>query len=198
MSQPAEPAVLAHYHREGLAERILAAARQQGIDPLTPAALAPADHFHSYGLRATRDLATAAGLQPGQHVLDLGCGIGGPARTIAAEFGCRLTGIDLSPEFIRTARILAEACGLAHQCEFHVANALQLPFPDASFDAVITQHVAMNIADRARFWSEARRVLRPGGTLALFDIIRGPNPEPLQYPVPWASEPAISHLLTED
>lgn len=189
--------VRSHYHGEQLAERMLAALRNAGLEP-SPETLAPADQFHSYGHRATRDLAAAAGLQPGERVLDLGCGLGGPARMIAAEVGCRVTGIDLSPEFIRSARILAEACGLADRCEFIEGTCLALPFEDASFDAVITQHVVMNIADRARFWAEAFRVLRPGGRFACFDIIRGPNPAPLAFPLPWARAAAISHLLGEE
>jgi sarcosine/dimethylglycine N-methyltransferase len=194
---PAEDvAIRAHYSGDRLAERILEALAAAGAEP-SPQALAPADQFHSYGHRATRDLAAAAGLEPGERVLDLGCGLGGPARMLAAEAGCRVTGIDLTPEFIRSARILAEACGLADLCEFVEGTCLALPFDDASFDAVVTQHVVMNIADRARFWAEAFRVLRPGGRFACFDIIRGPNPAPLAYPLPWAREPAISHLLDE-
>lgn len=194
----AEPeGVRAHYAAERVAERILDAARAAGIDAITPAALAPFDQFHSHGVRTTRQLADAAGLQPGMRVLDLGCGLGGPARLLAAEYGCEVTGIDLLPEFIRSARLLTEACGLAERCRFEAGNALELPFPDASFDAVVTQHVVMNIADRAGFWSGACRVLRPGGTFACFDVVRGPNPAPLTFPVPWARTPDVSVLLDE-
>ncbi|QFG03003.1 class I SAM-dependent methyltransferase [Tepidiforma bonchosmolovskayae] len=187
--------VLAHYTGEALAERILEAARAAGVHPLTPAALAPADQFHMGGLRATRELARLAGVGPGDRVLDLGCGLGGPARVLAAEFGCEVTGVDLSPEFVRSAAVLTEACGLGERAAFRVADATALPFADASFDVVFTQHVVMNIADRRAFWSEAYRVLRPAGRFAFFDVIRGPNPAEPAYPLPWARDPSISFLL---
>jgi SAM-dependent methyltransferase len=198
MSEELTAAVRAHYSGEQLAEQLLDSLRAAGVDEPTPEALAPADQFHSHGWRATMDLAAAAGLEPGQRVLDLGCGVGGPARMLAAEVGCHVTGVDLSEEFIRSARLLTEACGLDDRCTFEVANALALPFADASFDAVITQHVVMNIADRAGFWGEAFRVLRPGGRFACFDIIRGPNPAPLDFPLPWARDPVASYLLDEE
>jgi SAM-dependent methyltransferase len=188
--------ILAHYGGERLAERVLAAAREAGISELSPAALAPADQFHMGGLRATRELAQLAGIGPGDTVLDLGCGLGGPARVLAAEYGCTVVGVDLSPEFVRSAALLAEACGLGERVAFTVGDATDLPFEDGSFDVVFTEHVVMNIADRRRFWAEAFRVLRPGGRFAFFDTVRGPNPAEPGYPLPWAREPAISFLLT--
>ncbi|WP_322817748.1 methyltransferase domain-containing protein [Tepidiforma sp.] len=188
--------VVAHYSGERLAERVLAAARSVGLREITPAALAPADQFHMGGLRATRELAQLARIGPDDTVLDLGCGLGGPARVLAAEYGCTVAGIDLSPEFIRSAVLLSEACGLGDRVAFTVGDATDLPFEDGSFDVVFTEHAAMNIADRRRLWSEAFRVLRPGGRFAFFDIVRGPNPAEPDYPLPWAREPAISFLLT--
>jgi SAM-dependent methyltransferase len=188
-------AVERHYTGQQLAERILKAAEEAGAGPITPAGLAPADEFHTGGLRATRDLARLAGIGPGTHVLDIGSGIGGPARILASEFGCRVTGIDLTAEFVRSATVLTERCGLADRVTFHEGDALKMPFADASFDVAWTQHVVMNIKDRLGLYREARRVLKPGGVLAFFDILRGSGGE-LDYPVPWANDASISFLYT--
>jgi ubiquinone/menaquinone biosynthesis C-methylase UbiE len=188
-------AVERYYTGQQLAERILKAAEEAGVSPITPAALAPADEFHTGGLRATRDLARLAGIGPGAHVLDIGSGIGGPARILASEFGCRVTGIDLTHEFVRSAAVLTERCGLADRVTFQEGNALNMPFADQTFDVAWTQHVVMNIEDRAGLYREARRVLEPGGILAFFDILRG-NDGDLDYPLPWANEASINFLYT--
>jgi ubiquinone/menaquinone biosynthesis C-methylase UbiE len=127
-------------------------------------------------------------------VLDVGSGIGGPARYLAATFGCRVIGIDLSAEYCRIATSLTELVGLGEQVSFHAGDACNLPFPDASFDLVWTQHVVMNIADRPRLYAEMHRVLRPGGKLAMYDVVSGDG-TPLQFPVPWARLPGNSFLL---
>jgi len=194
-------AVEQHYSGERLAERIIDAARAAGVDPLTPTGIAPADEFHTGGLRSTRELAELADFRPGKSVLDIGCGLGGPSRVLAAEFGCHVTGLDLSAEFIRSGRLLTEKCGLEGRVTFVEGDALAMPFPDANFDAAWTQHVVMNIRDRATLYSETFRVLRPGGVLAFFDILKGPgngSGAGLDYPLPWADDSSISFVFTPD
>ena len=160
---------------------------------LSPDGLAPIDQFHSGGLGATRELARLAAIKPGELLLDVGCGVGGPARLLAAEQGAKVRGIDLSADFIAIARALSKKSGIA--VEFEVANALQLPFGDGSFDIVWTQHASMNIADKTQLYREMRRVLRPGGRLVFHDLLAGEKAEPLQFPVPWADGPAENRLI---
>ncbi len=159
--------------------------------------LVPLDQFHVGGLSATRELAKVLNLEAGSAVLDIGCGLGGPARFLAATYRCRVTGIDLSQPFIDVATMLTKRCGLNESIRYHQADALNLPFADASFTHAWTQHVAMNFADRTRFYSEARRVLKPGGLLAIYDVISGDG-RPLIFPVPWAQRGEMSYLLTMD
>ncbi|MCC7363903.1 MAG: class I SAM-dependent methyltransferase [Dehalococcoidia bacterium] len=184
-----------HYTGDRLAERVLEAAAAAGLDPITPVALAPADEFHTRGLAATQALAQLAGIRPGERVIDVGSGLGGPARILASAFGADVTGIDLTPEFVRSAQVLTEACALSDRVRFHQGDALAMPFDGGAFDVAWTQHVVMNIADRTALYREVFRVLRPGGRFAFFDIVRGDGPE-LEFPVPWASDAAISHLFT--
>jgi SAM-dependent methyltransferase len=142
-----------HYSAVGLTDRIRAAlvTVTPESDVLTVAQLAPLDQFHTRGILATGELAAAARIDSSTHVLDLGCGIGGPARYLAATFGCKVTGVDLSPAFIDAAAYLTARCGLSDRVSFQVGDALNLPFDDASFDAVFLQHVAMNIEDPPAF-----------------------------------------------
>jgi ubiquinone/menaquinone biosynthesis C-methylase UbiE len=129
-------------------------------------------------------------------VLDVGSGVGGPARFLAATYGCRVTGVDISEPFVDAARYLTERTGQSGQLSFQTASALQLPFDDGRFDIVLLQHVAMNISDRALLYREIRRVLKSGGRFATFDVVFGGG-EP-HYPLPWARTPATSFLLTID
>lgn len=185
-----------HYRATGLTERLQAAlnALWPADQRLQPEQLGTLDHFHTRGLRATAELAAAAGITAHTSVLDVGCGIGGPARFLAAAHGCRVTGVDLSEPFVDAARYLTERTGQGGRVSFQTGSALELPFAAASFDVVLLQHVAMNIADRARLYGAIRRVLASGGRFATFDVVslRG---EPL-YPLPWARTPASSFLLT--
>jgi len=188
-----------HYARADLAAVILKALADAGkdVEHLTPEDLAPIDEFHVRGRQATLELARAAALVAGMRVLDVGSGLGGPSRAIAREFGCRVTGVDLTDEYCRVATLLAERSGLAHLVSYRQGDALDLPFPDASFDVVWTQHVAMNIQDKAALYREMGRVLRPGGALALYDVLAGPA-GPVLFPVPWARAPGASFLVTPD
>lgn len=187
--------VQGHYGAADLLGRILAALEAGGkpADGLTCRDLAPVDQFHTRGLAATRELAGLAAPAPGTRVLDVGSGLGGPARLLAAEFGCDVTGIDLMPGFCAVATELSRRSGLAGQTRFEAGDALAMPFAAGRFEMVWTFQVQMNIADKTRFYGEIARVLRPGGRLAFQDILAGSG-APLDYPVPWASDASHSHL----
>ncbi len=191
--------VTQHYAREGIAARILAALRESaGAEAaVTPEALAPLDHFHGRGLVATAELLALLAPAPGEQVLDIGCGIGGPARWIAARAGCHVTGVDLTAEFCEAAVALNAAAGMAERVRILHGSATDLPLPDAAFDRAYSQNVAMNIADKPRFYAEARRVLRPGGVLALSNLASGPAGPP-RYPLPWAAVAETSFLVTPE
>src|SRR6266404_1556935 len=185
-----------HYRASGLTERLKTALTAFGPDEqrLTPQQLATLDQFHTRGLAATVELAKLAGITTDMSVLDVGSGVGGPARFLAATYGCQVTGIDLSEPFVDAARYLTERTGQSERVSFETANALKLPFDDGHFDVVLLQHVAMNISDRARLYREIRRVLKSGGRFATFDVVLNSG-EP-HYPLPWARTPATSFLLT--
>ena len=187
--------VRAHYTTDDIAGRIVAALRKEIGDeaPITPDVLAQIDHFHGGGLASTRDL--VATLQPlaGERLLDIGSGIGGPARWIASTFKCHVTGIDLTPAFCGAAERLNEVTGLAAQVRIVEGSALALPFEPASFDRAYSQNVVMNIADKPGFYREAWRVLKPGALLALSNSAAGPNGVPY-FPAPWATTPEESFL----
>jgi ubiquinone/menaquinone biosynthesis C-methylase UbiE len=186
-----------HYRANGLTERLKAAlAAYSPEQQLAPAQLASLDQFHTRGLAATAELAKLAGITADMSILDVGAGVGGPARFLAATHGCQVTGVDLSEPFVDAARYLTERAGLGDRVSFEAGSALDLPFDDGGFDAVFLQHVAMNIADRARLYGEIRRVLKMGGRFATYDVVsNGGEPH---YPVPWARTPATSFLLTAD
>jgi SAM-dependent methyltransferase len=187
--------VSAHYGRADLSEPILDALRAQGkdLDALTADDLAPLTHLTGRPKAATVELGRLAGLKPGKRVLDLGRGLGGPARTLATEFGCRVIGLDLTESFVRTATILTERVGLGDRVGFQCANALDMPFDDSSFDVVWHEQFAMHIPDKEQLYREVRRVLQPGGRLAMREFLAGPV-QPLHFPVPWTADGAISFL----
>jgi sarcosine/dimethylglycine N-methyltransferase len=185
-----------HYGAAGLTERLRTALAALGPEdqPLAPEQLAGLDQFHTRGLAATAELAKLAGITADTSVLDVGSGVGGPARFLAATYGCQVTGVDLSAPFVDAARYLTERTGQGGQVSFQAASALDLPFDAARFEVVLLQHVAMNIVDRARLYREVRRVLTAGGRFATFDVVlSGGEPH---YPVPWARTPDTSFLLT--
>jgi sarcosine/dimethylglycine N-methyltransferase len=188
-----------HYARTDIVERALAALRAvNGADtPITPERLAPIDHFHGRGVLATEELARRLDPQATDHILDIGCGIGGPARWIAHTFGCRVTGIDLTPEFCAAARELNDITGTSDRVTILEGSALALPLPDVTFDRAYSQNVLMNIKDKAGVYGEAFRVLKPGGLLLLAHINAGPNGPP-EFPQPWASIPDNSFLAGDE
>jgi len=194
-----EGPVREHYASEGITARILAALRSvMGPDvPITPDTLAPIDHFHGKGVVATEELAALLKPKASDHLLDIGCGIGGPARWIAAKCGCRVTGVDLTVEFCEATRQLNSLTGLADRVQILHGSALSLPVPDSDFDHASSQAVLMNVSDKRGVFREALRVLRPGGSLALSLAGAGSAGEPC-YPLPWATTPDISFLTTPD
>jgi ubiquinone/menaquinone biosynthesis C-methylase UbiE len=187
--------VEAHYSHQDLGAAILQALVSAGKDPdrLTPEDLAPMDEFHIRGRQATLALAQKLTLTQGMQVLDVGSGIGGASRFLALEFGVRVTGLDLSEDYCRVASMLARRLGLDYLVRYRRGNALDMPFEDGSFDVLWTQHAGMNIPDKDSLYREMWRVLKPGGVLALYDVLAGTG-GPVHYPVPWARDPGISFL----
>jgi ubiquinone/menaquinone biosynthesis C-methylase UbiE len=191
-----EKAVADHYTVSDLGALILNALRNSGVklDTLTLVDLAPVDEFHMGGRAATQHVIGLMGLASGAHVLDVGCGLGGVARYLAAECGCHATGIDLTAEFVHVGKMLTEQTGLTDMVDLRIGSALDLPWPEATFDAAVTFHAAMNIADRPRLYAEVARVLRSGGTFAIYDVMKGPKVGTL-FPVPWADTAETSFLV---
>ena len=188
-----------HYGSVDISARIVASVRAAGFDPstITREDLASFDEFHTGGRESTRGLARLAGVREGQQVLDAGSGIGGPARTLAAEFGCRVTGIDLTEAFCRAAEMLTGWVGLSDRVTFRHGSALDMPFEDQAFDVVWSQNSMMNIEDKAGLFREVARVLRPGGLFAFDVVLAGPAPG-MHYPTFWASSPALNFLVPPD
>ena len=194
-----ESDVAQHYADEGLLDRILAGLEATGanLDDLQPHELAPVEEFHIGGRKATVHAVDQMSLNKDHHVLDVGCGIGGAARYMADHTGCTVTGIDLTPEYISVAQHLNVLTGMNERVRFEVASALDMPYEDMTFDAAITLHVAMNIRERAALYGEIARVLKPGATFYLFDVMKK-NEGQLAFPVPWAQSEDTSHLTTPD
>jgi ubiquinone/menaquinone biosynthesis C-methylase UbiE len=178
-----------HYGRPELVSAIARAVHAQGrtIEKITREDLIALDEFHIRGRKATQELAQRAGLHAGMKVLDIGCGIGGPARTLAAEFGCSVVGVDMIQEYCDTATWLTQHLGLSEQARFECAEVSDLPFEDNSFDVVWSQHVLANVEDKHCLLDGIVRVLRPNGIFAFFEICAG-SVSPPYFPVPWASD----------
>lgn len=191
--------VVAHYASGALLSRLNAALAEDGADPAHPSmeALAPYDQFHGRGLEATEEAAELMQAAASDHILDIGSGIGGPARYVASRFGCRVTGIDLTPEFCAVASHLTRLLGLDARVTFEVGDALAMPFPAASFAGAYSMNVSMNIADKLAFYREIHRVLKPGGWLVLSEIAKGAGGD-LDYPTPWAKSARTSFLATPE
>jgi SAM-dependent methyltransferase len=187
--------IATYWSRDGLEDAILGALAAAGkdVDRLTIDDLAPADQFHGGGKPATVRLAQLAGLRPGLRVLDVGGGFGGPARTLAVEYGCRVTVVDLTESYVRTGRALTARLGLADRVTHRVGNALDLDTAPGAFDVVWTQNSGMNVEDKPRLYAGFARVLAPGGMLAIQEPMAGPV-QPLVFPVMWARDAASSFL----
>jgi MPBQ/MSBQ methyltransferase len=187
-----------HYAANDIVAAVRAALdclKGEGRD-LTPEDTAPFDEFHIRGRKATVELARKLDLKAGQRVLDVGCGIGGPSRHLAYAYGCQVTGLDLTKPYCEAACLIAERLGLGGRLSYLHGDALSIPFSDSVFDVVWTQHTAMNIPDKGRLYGEMRRVLKPGGLLAVYDVLAGPGGTPY-FPLPWARDPSMSFLLDE-
>jgi ubiquinone/menaquinone biosynthesis C-methylase UbiE len=191
--------VARHYGVDGLENTILSGLEQSGVQPADMQVddLAGVDAFHIRGREATRELLDLADIQPGHHILDVGCGIGGTARFLVQSTGSKVSAIDLTPEYIDTARSLTAKLGLGDRIDYYCGSALELPFELETFDVVWTEHVQMNISDKKRFYSEMSRVVKPGGQLVFHDIFAKNSGEFL-YPLPWAQTSEISHLTQAD
>jgi len=190
----------AHYSARDIEERILESLRAAGLDPdrrLDPKQLAPLDHFHTGGLRASYELLEEAQIRAGDHVLDIGAGLGGSARLLAAETGCRVECIEMSRDFCTGATLLNRLTGLEDRIGVYQGSALEMPFEDGSFDVVWMQNVGMNIADKRKLYREIARVLEAGGRFAFQEIAAG-NVPTQYFPLPWATDPADSHLISAD
>jgi ubiquinone/menaquinone biosynthesis C-methylase UbiE len=178
---------------DDIAARFLQAGKQ--LSQLTPRDLAPVDEFHIRGRAATIELAEALDIRPGERVLDIGSGLGGPARTLAELKGCKVVGLDLTRAFCDAATAISRWVGQQDEVEFVHGDATALPFDDHAFDAAMTIHAAMNIADKSAVYAHVRRILKPNRIFAAYDVLQGEGGD-VVYPVPWARDPSISHLAT--
>ena len=194
-----ETRVSSHYAHGDLLNAIDAALLKAGKNPAGPTLedLAPIDEFHVRGREATKELGAGLGLRQDHLVLDVGSGLGGPSRQLAMTYRCRITGIDLTEEYCRVATELASRVGLSDRVRYRQGSALAMPFPDASFDLAYTQHVAMNIADKAGLYREIARVLKPRGKLGIYDLLQGQGGS-VHFPVPWAHDESTSFLAGPD
>jgi SAM-dependent methyltransferase len=199
MAHNIDQTISGHYGWGRLMETIEVELRQHGIDPqqVTVDQLAPVDNYHWHRLAGTLALARAAGITGADRVLDVGGGMGGPARVLATRFGCDVTVLDLTQEYCDVGETLTKWTRIGDKVSFVCGNALALPFADGGFDVVWTQHASMNIPDKRQLYSEVARVARPGGRFALFDVLAGPN-QPIHFPVPWASDQSFSFLLSPE
>jgi SAM-dependent methyltransferase len=190
----------AHYSARDIEARILAAIRAAGLNPeqrLSPDALGALDHFHTGGLRASRELLELAHILAEDRVLDIGAGLAGSARLLASALGCRVDCLEMSPDYCAGAVLLNRLTGLDDRIEVHAGSALDLPFPDDSFDVVWMQNVGMNIADKRRLYAEIHRVLKPGGRYAFQEMAAG-EAGAAHFPLPWATDPADSFLVSAE
>jgi ubiquinone/menaquinone biosynthesis C-methylase UbiE len=192
-----EQSLTQHYAHGSLQHAIFNALLAAGKDVsrLELADLAPVDEFHIGSRRATIDFAEQFGVQRGMHLLDIGCGLGGASRYFAHDHGCRVTGIDLTEEYVQVAGALARMLGLGELVSYKVGSALSLAFSSGTFDGAYMLHVGMNVEDKAKLFAEVLRVLKPKGLFGIYDVMRDADGE-LSYPVPWATTPQMSFVMT--
>lgn len=167
----------------------------KSLDALTVQDLAPVDHFHARGLPATVELGDRLPIEANHHILDIGCGLGGPVRYFAHRFHCRVSGIDITKPFVEAANKLSHLLGMGDRVTIEYGNGHHLPYADGVFDGAYTQHVTMNVADRAQFFAEAYRVLKAGAFFALTEHGLGPTGNPY-YPLPWSEDGSGSYLVS--
>lgn len=189
--------VAEHYTHGNLLEAIQSSLAKLGktVDEVTIEDLAPVDEFHIGGRQATEDFFNQLDFSEQDHILDVGCGLGGASRFVASKYGNQVTGIDLTPEYIETGNVLCGWVGLDEQVTLRQGSALALPFGDETFDGGFMMHVGMNIENKADLFTEVYRVLRPGASFGVYDIMQIGEGE-LSYPVPWATVSATSSLAT--
>lgn len=199
LEETREKVVSEHYHVEDLTNRILGVLEQAGKqrNAITVADLAPVDEFHIGGREATEAIAARMGLRPGMRLLDVGSGIGGPARYFASAHDCKVSGIDLTPEYVRTATTLSKLVGLSEKVNFQEGSALKMPFGNKEFDGAYEFHAAMNIAEKRELFAEVRRVLKPHAIFAIYDVMLT-GPGEMKFPVPWASKEMNSFVATPE
>lgn len=187
--------IQSHYLKENLYEDIISRLQEMDLDldNISRSEISGVDEFHVRGAAVSKELAETVDLN-NKSVLDIGCGLGGPCRMLAEEYDCSATGLDLCSEYIRTATKLSKLVKLEDKTSFVQGDAVNLPFPDDSFDVVWTQHVQMNVPDKERFYSEVRRVLNSGGYFLYYEILKK-NDEEVDYPMPWASSSDQSFLF---
>ena len=192
-------AIADHWATGDVFGRMVAAMEADGIDPatVTVTQLGACDHFHALGFPATVRLADRLDIHPDQHIVDIGCGVGGPARYLAERFGCRVSGVDITAPFIDAAQKLTDLVGLTDKVTLVLGDGSRLPYPDTTFDGALCQHVTMNIDDRVAFFAEVFRVLRPGAFFALTEHGLGPSGDP-HHPVPWSSDGTGAFLVTPE
>lgn len=190
------PGVAQQWGEGDVLQRILDAMHASGLTAANASVetLAPLDHFHARGFQATRELADVLPVKAGDHLIDIGCGVGGPARYFAQRFGCRVDGIDITEPFVIAANHLSELTGLSGRVRVRLGDGHSLPYPDQAFDGGYSQHVTLNVADRDRFFGEAFRVLRPGAFFALTEHGQGTGGPP-HHPVPWSNDGTHEHLM---
>jgi ubiquinone/menaquinone biosynthesis C-methylase UbiE len=190
---PIQPNVSKHYTHGNLVAAIQSGVESLGksINSLTVDDLAPVDEFHIGGRQASEEFLTQLDLAPGKQVLDVGCGLGGAARLVANRYGCDVTGIDLTQEYVETAKTISAWVGLADRISVRQGSALAIPFADGTFDCAYMLHVGMNIDDKEKLCSEVSRVLRSNSLFGIYDVMRIGDGE-LTYPVPWATTSTTS------
>ncbi len=188
-----------YYSPNDLYNEIIKGVDKLGIDlaEVTMDDLQPVDEFHIRGDTATKELIALAGFTPDQHILDVGCGIGGSTRRLSNETGCRVTGIDLSDEYIDVAERLTQLLNMEERVKFHACSALELPFEDNSFDGIWSLQMNMNVEDKLGWLTETFRVLKPGNHAVLYEVCGGKN-TPQHFPVPWAQDGSMSFLIPPD